>query len=232
MTIDLLHYMSKRVKKQEEPQKPKQPGPVITISREFGCPAKKVAKKLTAAINDSQREGDKPEEWKWISKEILHDAAEELNVHPNKIKYVFDYEEKNVIDDILASLSDKYYKSDKKIRQTIRNVIYSIAEEGNVIIVGRGGIAITKAIPHSFHINLEAPLEWRAIRISTKNDKSIEESRKLAKDIDKKREKFREEFEGKNTDYTHFDVSFNCMTSSVDEIVKALLCMIKTRGLI
>jgi cytidylate kinase len=232
MTIDLLHYMSKRVHQQEKPEKTREPGPVITISREFGCPAKKVAKKLAAAINKSPREGVKPQEWNWISKEILHEAAEELNVHPNKIKYVFEYEEKSVIDDILASLSDKYYKSDKKIRQTIRNVIYSIADEGNVIIVGRGGIAITKAIPHSFHVNLEAPLEWRAIRVSTKQNIGIDEARKLAIDIDKKREKFREGFEGKNTDYTHFDVSFNCMTSTVDEIVKALLCMIKTRGFI
>ena len=50
-----------------------------------------------------------------------------------------------------------YYKSDLKIRTTIAKVIRKFANEGNAIIVGRGGVAITRDIPLSLHIFLEAP---------------------------------------------------------------------------
>jgi cytidylate kinase len=229
MKNDLLKYMSERYHR--ENMKTKTVGPVITISREYGCPAKSVAKKLTAALTEINRKKDRPE-WRWISKELLHEVAKELKMEPSNIKYVFDYQKKGLIDDILSSHLNKYYKSDRRIRNTISKVIRNVSYDGNVIIVGRGGIAITKDIPKSLHINLEAPMEWRALRVSEKNCLSIEEAREFAEDIDKKRKEFREYFEGKNTDYTRFDVSFNCMTLSVVEIVEAIVDLAKSRDLI
>lgn len=229
MKNDLLKYMSERYHR--ENMKTKTVGPVITISREYGCPAKSVAKKLTAALTEINRKKDRPE-WRWISKELLHEVAKELEMEPSNIKYVFDYQKKGLIDDILSSHLNKYYKSDRRIRNTISKVIRNVSYDGNVIIVGRGGIAITKDIPKSLHINLEAPMEWRALRVSEKNCLSIEEAREFAEDIDKKRKEFREYFEGKNTDYTRFDVSFNCMTLSVVEIVEAIVDLAKSRDLI
>jgi len=101
-----------------------------------------------------------------------------------------------------------------------------------VVIVGRGGVAITRDIPLSLHVNLEAPLEWRVLRISEKHNLSLEEAEKYAKDIDKKRKQFREYFEGKNTDYTQFDLTFNTMTLSIDEIVKIIMKAIDVRRFI
>ncbi len=229
MKNDLLKYMSERYHR--ENLKTKTAGPVITISREYGCPAKSVAKKLTSSLTEINRKKDKPE-WRWISKEILHEVAKELEMDPSNIKYVFDYKKKGLIDDILSSHLNKYYKSDRRIRNTIAKVIRNISYDGNVVIVGRGGIAITKDISKSLHINLEAPIEWRALRVSEKNCMSIEDAREFAIGIDKKRKEFREFFEGKNTDYTRFDISFNCMTLSVEEIVDAIVDLSKLREFI
>ncbi|MFP4060959.1 MAG: AAA family ATPase, partial [Bacteroidales bacterium] len=170
--------------------------------------------------------------WRWISKEIMYESARELNLEPKSIKYVFDYEQKSIIDDILASHSQKYYKSDRKIRGTVANVIRTFGEEGHVIIVGRGGVAITKDIPKSLHVHLEAPLEWRAIRASQKHGVSIEEAKRDAIAIDKKRKEFREYFEGKNTDYTRFDLTLNCMTLSVDELASIIADTAGIRGIV
>ena len=52
------------------------------------------------------------------------------------------------------------------------------------------------------------------------------------KDTDKKRKQFREYFEGKNTDYTQFDLTLNCMTLSIEEIVKIILKTAEIRKLI
>lgn len=223
--------MSNRL--QEECANAGQPGPVITISRLYGCPAKIIAKNLTDALTEKMEvRGYKKIKWKMITKEIMSESARELEVDPARIKYVFDYKQKGLIDDILSSHLNKYYKSDRKIRNTVGRVIRNIACEGYAVIVGRGGVAITRDISRSLHINLEAPLEWRVLRISERNLLTLEDAEKYANDIDRKRKQFREYFEGKNTDYTKFDLTFNCMTLSIDEIVKIILKAVEVRNLI
>ena len=229
MKVDLFKYMSDRYNQSKKDDF--DPGPVITISREFGCPGKKIAACLTQALSDKMVVMRKKTEWKWVSKEILYESAKELDLDPSNIQYVFNYEQKSLIDDILAAHSSKYYKSDRKIRNTIAKVIRSIANEGHSIIVGRGGVAITRDIAKSLHINLEAPIDWRVIRESEKRGISLEEAKNLTFETDKKRRQFREYFEGKNTDYTRFDITFNCMTLSIDEIINTIIRVMELRDL-
>jgi len=230
MRIDLSKYLTERYLESISEQKFE--GPVVTIAREFGCPSKKMAAKLASRLTEINSPLAKKLEWRWISKEILDESARQLNMDPAEIQYVFRYEKRGVFDDILSSYSKKYYKSDRKIRNTIARVIRNIASEGNVIIVGRGGVAITREIEKSLHIHLEAPIGWRALRISEKFCLTQEEATKYARDIDNKRKAFRDYFHGKGSDYSRFDVVFNAMTLTIDEIVEGTIAMLKLRKMI
>ena len=230
MNIDFGKYLSERM--QAEYSKKKDPGPVITMAREYGCPAKIVARQLTEELTRKMQVKGIEVPWRYITKEIMAESARELQLDPAKIRYVFQYEQKGMLDEILSAQFTKYYKSDRKIRSTIAQVIRNIACEGNVVIVGRGGVSIVHDIPRSLHVMLEAPLEWRALRISEKYAMKQEEARKECIDIDKKRQQFREFFQGKNTDYTRYDVTLNCMTLSVDEIVKIIIKAVEVKKLI
>jgi cytidylate kinase len=128
--------------------------------------------------------------------------------------------------------SKDYYKSDLKIRTTIAKVIRKFANEGNAIIVGRGGVAITRDIPKSLHLYLEAPMEWRALRVAEKHNYTIEQARSYAHNIDKKRTQFRDYFQGKGNDYTRFDLKLNCMTLEIDEMLDIIIGALKTRSMI
>lgn len=231
MKIDLLKYMKDRL--QEKLGKKKAQGPVITISRLYGCPAKRVAKCLTEKLTEKMVVRGHPDiQWKMITKELLEESAKELDVDPARIKYVFDYQEKGTFDTILDAHMSKYYKSDRMIRNTIAKVIRNIAIEGHAIIVGRGGIAITRDMPQSLHVSLDAPLEWRILRTMEKLNLSHEEAEKYTLSLDRKRKQFRDYFEGKGSDYTNFDLTFNCMTLSVDEIVSIIVKAVEIRHLI
>jgi cytidylate kinase len=227
MTNDLLNYMTERYKKNELPNR--EPGPVITFSRETGCPAKKIAQRLSEILTEINKAKGKELPWKWISKEIMIESARELKVDPANIEYVFNYEDHGIIHDILFSHSSKYYKGDRIIKKTIAQVIRTLASKGNVIIVGRGGVSITHDIPHSLHIHFEAPLEWRSIMLSQKYNIPVEEARNYATHIDQKREEFRNLFEGKKNDYTTFNAKFNCMTLSVEEIAQSISKLAEVR---
>ena len=230
MHIDLLKYTSDRIHQEDE--RFREAGPVITISREYGCPAKILAGRLAEELTKKLFVKGKDIKWKYVTKEIMAESARTLEVDPDKIKYVFDYEQKSMIDGIISAQFNKYYKSERKIRNTIAKVIRNMAYEGNVIIVGRGGVAIAHDIPKSLHIMLEAPLEWRTLRVAENYHISQTEARKTALEVDKKRKEFREYFQGKNTDYTQFDLTFNCMTFSIEEIVQVILKAAEVRKLV
>ena len=230
MKIDLSKYLKDRY--QETQSRQAFPGPVVTIARELGCPSKVLATRLIERLNTMQYDYAKKLPWRWISKEIMQESAKELGVGLAEIQYVFDYKTHGVLEDLLLSHSKKFYKSDRKIRDTIAKVIRNFADEGNAVIVGRGGIAITRDIPKSLHIKLEAPLEWRALRTSEKHNIPIEKAKKYCLEIDKKREEFRNYFQGKGNDYTRFDLIFNCMTMGAEEIADIIIESLKIRKII
>jgi len=230
----LFNYLNKRLHEADSnnSETEKKPGPVLTISRQSGCSARRLTQKLVEELNKRTIEKDEIKKWDYINKELLEKAARELDVKPSEISYVFKYQERNALGDIFASYANKYYKSDRKIRKTIADVIRSIAAEGNIIVIGRAGVVLTKDIMQSLHVSLEAPMEWRSLMISERYDLSFEEARKSVIEMDKKRARFRESFEGRNTDYTWFDVTFNRMSLTENEIITAIIKMMETKKLI
>jgi cytidylate kinase len=228
MSIDLVQYLKNRYAERNETFT--DPGPVVTISRETGCPGRKLAQLLTDVLNQRYPKGDK-KSWKWVGKDIFEDAAKELGLEPDEVQKVFK-EKRTAIDQILSAQSQKFYKNDQRVRKTIGQMIRSVANDGHVIILGRGGIAITRDIKRSLHIFLEAPPEWRAGVLSEKQCCTHAEALKFIKEIDKHRALYRDYYQGKNTDYTWFDARFNCMTFKIEEIVDSIIRMMEIRKLI
>lgn len=227
--IDLTNYLRERYLERNAPLR--DPGPVVTIAREMGCPGKKISQLLQDTLNQKALNNHQNAEWKWVSKEIFESAAKELELDPERIKEAFKYR-RSIIDEIIHSQSRKYYVNDRRIRKTIGEVVRSIANDGHVIILGRGGVALTRDIPKSLHIYLEAPIEWRAALVSEKHCMSIPDAKKYIKEIDERRAQYRAYYQGKNNDYTSFDVHFNCMTFSVQEVVDAIIKIMEIRKLI
>ncbi len=226
-----LKYMRDRVGKTDT-QVAYSEGPVITISREFGCPGKRIGKYLSEVLTEKLKREGKDTEWRWLSKEIIEDSARELKMSPTLIKDLSEKKRRSFFDNLALFFSDTYYPSDSKINNTIANFIHTAASEGNVIIVGRAAEAITKNFKKSFHVKLVAPLDWRAEIISNKYGKTISEAKKEAIEVDKRRSQFREFFERGVPDVDFYDATFNCKEMTDDEIVELMVIIAETRGFI
>jgi cytidylate kinase len=226
----LLKYLNARL----EPKSVKQvvPGPVITISRECGCAGRLVAKILSEKINEKYKEDGRHLEWKWIGKEILSLASHELRMQPQKIRSLFEAHDKNYFEEIVSSFTESYYGQNEMVKKVIGDVIRRIAVDGYTIIVGRGSCAIARDIQKSLHINLEAPLSWKAAKISKKNGISLTEARKHVIEVDKQRNNFRDYYRGKNNDDNCFDISFNCKHFTSEEIADLIFKIADFRNLL
>lgn len=228
----LQKYLEERHQEPEKEDDYGEPGPVVTISRQFGCSGKFLADKLAFRLNEAKRGDTAKGKWDVVSKEILEQSAKELELHPSQIEYVFKYEKKSAIDEILGALSSKYYKSDRRIKNTIKKMIYTFGVKGNAIILGRGGESITKDIEKSLHVRLIAPIPWRVEVIKERFKYGNKEARDYIMDIDKKRQELREEIAGKEVDDALYDVIFNAESFSCDEMADMVIGIMEMKSLI
>jgi len=229
-TIDLKKYLLERDSKKDESFI--SPKPVITISREYGCSAKIIAGLLNQRLNSIYELSGKKTVWQWINKEILSESARELNVDIKRIKHIFESEEQGFFGELIKSHTERYYTSDKKIKQAINKVIRNFIDEGHVIVVGRGAVSIAKNHPKSLHIMLQAPFEWRVAEVSKFRNISIEKIIPYAKEMDQKRKIFRDYFLEKESDCSLFDISLNRMTLSNEEIIDVIIAVMEKKKLV
>jgi hypothetical protein len=206
------------------------PLPVVTISREYGCPSKLIAHQLTDELNKIAGM-EKQRKWRFINKEVVEAIARRLELNPTEVNYLLSSGGKGLIEDVLASFSPNYV-STHRMRKTITSVVHSIAEQGYVVIVGRGGVGILQHAPGTIHIRLQAPREWRADEISRSHRLTRQEAVRLVDDMDKKRISLIELMTGGKFHPCLFDLSFNCQTLGNEEIVHTILGLMETKHMI
>lgn len=226
MTTDFLHYFEQRYGAILPKPKPIM-APFITISRQTGCNSISIARLLNTYLERSSQR-----KWQLISKEVIEISARQLKLSPKQISHIFDPDKCGQIDEILRSMSSKYYKSDKMIRKTIREIIRDMVTDGHVILVGRAGIAITPEFPGGLHIRLHAPLEWRIGNVCEKRNMNKNEALAYILASDENREKLIFDFAGKHLSNIDFDASFNNSSLSDDEIACAIFELMRKKNMV
>lgn len=224
MAYNLQSYFEMRFAgtKPAPPQKNK----FITFSRQTGCNGTGIAMDLVKAL---KTEGHT---WTFMNKEVLEASANKLRIDPSKIEYVFENRKKTHIDELLDALSSKNYKSDKKVRKTITEVIRHYAVKGNIIIVGRAGIATTTDLPGGLHLRFTAPYDWRLNALKKRREFKDEDVASFIKKHDIKKRKLIEDFCGKNFNEIQFDMVLNCAAFTRQQIVAMIIESMKWKKMI
>ncbi len=224
----LLNYFQTRMDKERIFSNPEtEYGPVVTITREYGCPGKTLADELVYRIN---RE-DPPTKWNWIDKEVLKILARELKLSPSVIDDLQQFEERKLSDYVALIFSSDCFPGDKKIKNTIAEIILTYAQQGHYVIVGRAGHFITGHISRSYHVALKAPLKWRIEHMSQHKNCSYSEAQKLVAEMSEKRQRFLSHF-AKGKENRAFDSVFDCSEISIDEMAEVILLDLKRMELI
>ena len=203
-----------------------QTGPVITISRLTGCDGREVAAALVAQLNLSHNTN----KWKWIDKDIIYHAAHELKTDTNRVETYYQGMTMNDMSEMIMAFSGSFV-SDSSVKKAIKEVVLSIAREGHAVIIGRGGVAITRDMTNALHIRLVAPLYWRVENVMRKKGMIIEKAEEYVIETDEKRNKMIVSFLDKkplSIDYL-FDSTLNRSSFTIDQLSALILDMYEAK---
>ena len=210
-------------------------GPVVTISRQTGCSARRIAIKLSKILTGysymSDTKTDK--EWLWADKETfrqtIREVEEELTARNINNPEMLDR---------LQMISKAFTKEkfegeiDENALIILKDVLVKLAIQGRYIILGRGATNLLADLPNKLSIRLEAPLEWRINRVAQMKNLSHLEAEEYIVKSDEKRDKFTESVVGRKYDNSDFDIIFNYASLSDDQIVEVIVNILKSKKII
>lgn len=212
------------------------PGPVVTLSRQAGCSAQRIAIKLSKILTGYSYMADTKTnvEWKWVDKKVFAKVVKEIIDDIEKGEYNDKEEAVQLLDDVSKSFANEtiYEISDEKKIKILKGIICRLAYQGRKIIVGRSAGVILKHVPNKLNVRLEAPREWRINRILQIKDFSQAEAAKYIDDMDKKRDTFIEKINGRKAQNDDFDVIFNYASLQDDEIVDAIINILRNKQIV
>ncbi|MBT3385437.1 MAG: cytidylate kinase-like family protein [Prolixibacteraceae bacterium] len=212
------------------------PGPIITISRQAGCSAQRIAIKLSKILTgySYMSETKTDAEWKWVNKDIFADAVNEMVGEIEAGNFENAKEDIKLLGEVSQAFSEEtiYDISDEKLIDTLKGVICKLAFQGRTIIVGRSAGVILKNVPNKLNIRFEAPVEWRINRVMQIMDLSQAEAANYINKADIKRDSFIEKIIGRKAENNDFDIIFNYASMEDDQIVDAVINILKNKKII
>jgi cytidylate kinase len=212
------------------------PGPVVTISRQAGCSAQSIAIKLSKILTGYSYMSDTKTDanWTWVDKKLFSKVVKQMIKEINKGKFDDAEEATTLLNKVAEAFSDEtiYDISDIRLIKTLKGILCRLATEGRHIIVGRSAGVVLKDVPDKLNIRLEAPKDWRINRIMQLKECSQAEATTYINKMDIKRDSFIEKVNGRKADNNDFDIIFNYSLIEDDQIVDAVVNILRSKKII
>jgi YjbE family integral membrane protein len=186
-----------------------QPKAILTISREFGSGGREIGQ---AAARDLG--------YRYVDRDLI--LAEIRKDGPNWEQWAKE------LDEHCPTVWEKYDWSYRGFAALMQWHILEQAEQGGVVIMGRGGNFVCKDVPHAYRIRITAPLDVRMERIVQREGVDRDTARWLCEKTDKERACFLHAvYGGQWDDPAEYDRVFVVKNRSVDAEVAAIREVLK-----
>jgi len=163
--------------------------PFITLSREAGAGAWTLAQKLVESLN-ADDPGGRP--WTCWDRELVEKVCADHHLSKELIDSLEDTSH-SWLGDFLGSLSfsdSQPLMDEARAYNRVAATIRALAQAGRVVIVGRGGVFITRRMPGGIHVRLVAPLEYRIGFMAQLLNLSADAARVRVREMERNRSAF------------------------------------------
>ena len=199
---------------------------VITISRHFGAGGITLGERLAEDLG-----------YRFINDQLIQEVAENVGVSCEQIEG-FEKRGTTKLDKLLNLVvspsflerhADKHgYVHEKKYSDEVKSVLVKIYEEGNAVIIGRGGNYTLQGYPGAIHILLVADMAHRLRFLMSKYKMKEGQAEKAIKRADMIRERFLNCFspQGNHDDPRLYTMVLNMNQITMEkavELVKSLI---------
>ncbi len=157
--------------------------PTITVSREFGCEAYP----MTVCLKEIM-EKNSGEPWDIMDKALLEEVARNHHLSENIVQSL-GKKKSRILDEILATFSPNW-KSDNDHFRLLCKHVFSLAEKGNSIIVGRGSSIVTQQLKQCYHFRIYASHTFKVASIARRLQISKDEAESVVDKNQKQRNAF------------------------------------------
>lgn len=200
-------------------------GPIITISREFGCEGYALASELTRRLSSVSQP------WMVYSRD-MHDAQSPDKDPVHELADVLDASGRDAITEMFDKfMADK--PTDMERYTSLVNNIRALTRHGHAVILGGGGAILIKGHPRAFHVRIQASDEFRVNRIASVTGLSHDEAIAQVAEYESKRVAFIQKFTRHNITDSHlYDLILNNGTMSVSQMSDLILLAMNQRGLL
>lgn len=189
--------------------------PTITLSREFGCEAYPVADHLKGLLEKKSGES-----WIVMDKGVLEEVASNHNLSEDILKGLG--EKSRFLEEILATFTPNWKTEKDHFRLICRHMV-SLAEKGNVILIGRGGAIITQSLRNCFHFRMYASQKFKINSISKRLNIPDSEAEALIYKKQKQRDAFIRDFLDRDArDMSLYNLVINNDRNSVEKAAKTI----------
>jgi cytidylate kinase len=189
--------------------------PTITLSREFGCEAYPVAGHLKDMLEKKSGEN-----WIVMDKGVLEEVAGNHNLSEDILKGLG--EKSRFLEEILATFSPSW-KTEKDYFRLICRHMVSLAEKGNVILIGRGGAIITQGLGNCFHFRMYASQKFKVNSISKRLNIQGSEAEAIIYKKQKQRDAFIRDFLDRDArDMNLYNLVINNDRNSAEKAAKTI----------
>lgn len=155
----------------------------ITISREFGCEAYPVTECLKEIMEKKSGQA-----WATMDKALLEEMAKHHNLSEEIVRSLGE-KKSRILDEVLATFSPQLKSENDYFRMLCKHV-FSLAEKGNTIIVGRGSAIVTQQLKNCYHFRLYASHQFKVTSIARRLKISRDEAESVVEKNQKQRDAF------------------------------------------
>lgn len=198
-----------------------EPGPFVTISRQYGCDGYELGELLVKTLNERTDKAD----WQLLTKELLGQLAEDTGMDKELIEKQR-LSKPSLFKDLMTGMRRGSIPDGYEVRGKITIMVRTAAFNGHTVIIGQGGTAATADLDNGLSVRIEAPKEWRIVRVSRREKLSRLAAIARIGQVEKKRKHLRKVYEKKNPRQPAFNLTidnsaFN-ITQAIDQIVFAM----------
>ena len=135
-----------------------------------------------------------------------------------------------ILDEVLATFSS-HWKSEKDYFRLLCKHMFSLAEKGNAIIVGRGSSIVTQPLKNCYHFRIFASHQFKVASIARRLNISRDEAEHIVEKNQKQRDAFiHDYFNLDPRDLRFYHLVFNNDKSSPERIAQMIADYVPAGG--